>query len=209
MQPQLEQTVRLLEADLRELWPQLHDMIDQQLATASRPHIPQLIPDFARQRHELLQSIQLALIERIAGKSIEEEFTHMFHEASAGLRLPAVVAAASAILALIVARSSPAIAAVTGGLAASAAVTGTIVAFWQRRKIVRAYEQEMESKRSELVNAVEKQLEHAIDQFYRAVSTASRPLADFCLAQRRHHESLLKRADELQRTLDGLKARLG
>jgi len=31
VQPQVEQAVRLLEADLRGLWPQLHDMIDQQL----------------------------------------------------------------------------------------------------------------------------------------------------------------------------------
>lgn len=100
-------------------------------------------------------------------------------------------------------------AAATGGLAASAAVIGTIVALRERRKILRAYEQQMESKRSELVNAIKQQLEHAIDQFYKNVSTASQQLAALCLAHRQLSKSLLKRAEELQQTFDGLRPRLG
>src|SRR5260370_33908297 len=89
VQPQVEQAVRLLEADLRGLWPQLHDMIDQQLGKELRAQIPKTSPDFARQRRELLQSIQLTLVERAAGKSMEDELSKMFQEASTQLRVPA------------------------------------------------------------------------------------------------------------------------
>jgi hypothetical protein len=209
MQPQLEQVVGLLETDLRGLWPQLHDMIDQQLASASHAQIPQRIPDFARQRRELLQAIQLAVVERIAGKSIEEQLTQIFHETSNRLRLLAGVATTAGIVALIAAMKSASVAAaLTGLLAAAAALIGIIVAFMQRQKIQRAYRQQVESKRSELVSAIGQQFAHAIDQFYKKVSTDSQPLASFCLAQRRIYEPLLKRIEELQRTFDGLKSRL-
>src|ERR1700730_9408777 len=89
VQPQIEEALRLLEADLRGLWPQLNDMIDQQLGKELRDQMPKASPDFARQRRELLQSIQLGLAERAAGKSIEEELTKRFHETSARLRVPA------------------------------------------------------------------------------------------------------------------------
>ena len=52
------------------------------------------MPDFARQRRDLLRSIQLTLVERIAAKGIEEQLAYMFRETAAWLRLPAGVAAA-------------------------------------------------------------------------------------------------------------------
>jgi hypothetical protein len=208
VQPEVEQAVRLLETDLRGLWPQLHDMIDQQLGSELRRQVPQTIPDFARQRRELLQSIQLALIERASGKSIEDLLAQMFHETSVRLRLPAGVAAAGGIVAVIAALTSASVADVTGIVAASAAAIGAIVAFAQRRKILRAYEQQMEVKCSELSKVIEQQLNHAIALFYKEVSTAFQPLATFCLTQRRIYEPLLKRAEELQQTFDNLKARL-
>jgi GTPase SAR1 family protein len=209
VQPEVEQAVRLLETDLRGLWPQLHDMIDQQLGNELRRQVPQTIPDFARQRRELLQSIQLALMERASGKSIEDLLARMFHETSMRLRLPAGVAAAGGIVAVIAAMSSASVADVTGIVAASAAAIGAIVAFAQRRKILRTYEQQMEAKCSELSKVIEQQLNHAIALFYKEVSTAFQPLATFCLTQRRIYEPLLKRAEELQQTFDNLKARLG
>ncbi len=209
VQPEVEQAVRLLETDLRGLWPQLHDMIDQQLGTELRRQVPKTIPDFARQRRELLQSIQLALMERASGKSIEELLARMFHETSTRLRLPAGVAAAGGIVALIAAMSSAAVADVTGIVAASAAAIGAIVAFGQRRKILRVYEQQMEAKCAELSKAIEQQLNHAIALFYKEVATAFQPLAIFCLTQRRTYEPLLKRAKEVQETFENLKARIG
>jgi len=209
VEPQVEHAVRLLEADLRGLWPQLHDMIDQQFASELRSQLPQTIPDFARQRRELLQSIQLALAERVAGKSVEEQLARMFDETSARLRLPAGVAVASAIVAAVAAMSSAAVADVTGLLAFSAAITGTMVALIQRRKILRSYEEEMESKRSELLKAIEQQLGQAIDLFYKEVAAAFHPLAAFCQMQRSTCEPLLERAQELEKTFASLRSRLG
>jgi len=79
---------------------------------------------------------------------------------------------AGGIAAVIAAMTSAAVADVTGVLAASAAIIGTIVALSQRRKILRIYERQMEAKRSELMQAIEQQLKHAIELFYKEVSTA-------------------------------------
>ena len=208
VQQQAENAVQLLETDLRTLWPQVHDMIDQQLHGDLQKKIPKAVPDFVRQRRELLQSIQLALSERVSDKTVQGKLAQLLRETSARLRVPAGVAAAGGIVALIAAMTSAAVADVTGVLAASAAVVGTILVFSQRRKILRAYEQQMEAKRVELIQAIEQQLNHAIDLFYKEASTAFQPLAAFCAAQRRMHEPSLQRAEELQQKLAGLNSRL-
>ena len=209
VEPQLEHAVHLLEADLRGLWPQLRDMIDTHLASELRAQVPKTMPDFARQRRELLQSIQLALAERASGRTVEEQLAKLFRETSARLRLPAGVAAIGGIAALIAALSSAAVADVTGVLAASAAVIGTIVALRQRKKILNSYHEQMTSKCSELLHAMEQQLSHAIELFYTEVSVAFQPLAAFCVTQRQACEPLVRRTEALQQTFDKLAARLG
>src|SRR5207253_11349606 len=96
-------------------------------------------PDFARQRRELLQSIQLALAERSGGDVIAAQMGTIFRETSDRLRIPAGVAAAGGLVALVAAMSSAAVADVTGVLAASAAIIGTFLASRQRGKILRVY----------------------------------------------------------------------
>jgi hypothetical protein len=123
--------------------------------------------------------------------------------------LPAGVAAAGGIVTVIVAMSSAAVADVTGVLAASAAIIGTIVAFAQRKKILAAYEREMETKRLELIHAIEEQMNHAIDLFYEEISVAFAPLAAFCTAERKRYEPLVQKAEKLKETLEGLAVRLG
>ena len=208
VEQEAENAVQLLETDLRGLWPQVHDMIDQQLAVDLQDKIPKAVPDFVRQRHELLQSIQLSLSDRVSGKTVEEQLAQLFRETSARLRVPASVAAAGGIAAVIAAMTSAAVADVTGVLAASAAVIATIVAFSQRRKILRTYEQQMEARGSELLEAIEQQLNHAIDLFYKEVSTAFQALSAFCVAQRRLHQPRLDRATELERSFAELASRL-
>ena len=209
VEPQVENAVQLLETDLRSLWPQLQDAIEAQFASESKTRVQKTIPDFARQRRELLQSIELTLVERIAGKAVEEQLARMFRETAAWLRLPAGIAAAGGIITVIVAMSSASVADVTGVLAASAAIVGTVVAFSQRRKILAAYEREMEKKRQELVNAIEQQMRHAIDLFYKEVTVAFDPLAAFCVAERRRYEPLAEQADALKESLGSLTRRLG
>ena len=209
VEPQVENAVQLLETDLRGLWPQLQDTIEANFASEGKTRMRKTIPDFARQRRELLQSIQLTLVERVAGKGVEEQLDKMFRETAAWLRLPAGVAAAGGIVTVIVAMSSAAVADVTGTLAVSAAVIGTIVAFTQRRKILAAYEKEMEKKREELSHAIEEQMKHAIDLFYKEIAVAFEPLAAFCTAERQRYEPLLEQTSSLQETLRGLTERLG
>ena len=209
VQPQVENAVQLLETDLRGLWPQLQDTIDAHFATQEKNRMQKTMPDFARQRRDLLQSIQLTLVERVAGKGVEEQLARMFRETAAWLRLPAGVAAAGGIVTVIVAMSSAAVADVTGVLAASAAVIGTIVAFTQRRRILSAYEKEMETKRSELTHAIEEQMKHAIDLFYKEISVAFEPLAAFCATERQRCEPLLQRAEQLKQTFAQLNSQLG
>jgi GTPase Era involved in 16S rRNA processing len=209
VEPQVEQAVQMLETDLRGLWPQLHDMLDTLLEKELRSQVPKTIPDFARQRRELLQAVHLALLERVSGKSVEEQLAELFRETLQRLRLPAGVAAAGGIVALIAAMSSAAVADVTGLLAAGAIVASAMIAITQRKKILRAYEKEMEAKCSELTEAIEQHLNRAVALFYNDVATAFHPMEAFCIAQRRQIEPALQRAEELQGKLDALAARLG
>jgi GTPase Era involved in 16S rRNA processing len=207
VEPQLEQAVQMLETDLRGLWPQLHDMLDTLLEKELRTQVPKTIPDFARQRRELLQAVHLGLVEGVSSKSVEEQLVRLFAETSARLRLPAGVAAAGGIVALIAAMSSAAVADVTGLVAAGAVVASAMVALTQRKKILRTYETQMETKCQELTQAIEQQLNRAVELFYNEVATAFHPLEAFCIAQRREIEPVLQRAEELRRNMDALASR--
>ncbi len=209
VQPQVENAVQLLEADLRGIWPQLQDIIEAQFASEGKNRVSKTIPDFARQRRELLQSIQLTLVERIAGKGVEEELGRVFRESAAWLRLPAGVAAAGGIATVLAAMISASVADVTGVVALSAAALGTFFAFGQRRKVLRAYEKEMETKRAQLTGAIEGQMEHAIDLFYKEISNAFQSLAIFCSTERKRYEPLLKRVEGLKQSFSSLKNRRG
>jgi len=168
----------------------------------------QTIPDFARQRRELLQSIELTLVERIAGRGMEAQLERMFRETTNWLRVPAGVAAAGGIVTLVAAMSSAAVADITGIVAASAVVVGTFVAFGRRRKILSEYHRQMDAKRGELVAAIEQQLQHAIDLFYTEIGSVFSPLRAFCAAERRRFDPLLSRVREVEKTLAVLSAEI-
>jgi small GTP-binding protein len=208
VQPQVENAVQLLETDLRGLWPQLQDTIEAQFAPEGKNRFSKTIPDFARQRRELLQSIELTLVERVAGKGVEEQLAHTFAESAAWLRPAAGVAAAGGIATIVAAMISASVADVTGIIATSAFVLGSIFAIGQRRKILSAYEKEMEAKRVELIAAIEQQMEHAIDVFYKEISSAFQPLAAFCDTERKRYEPLRARADELEKSFANLRTRI-
>ncbi|MEP6822563.1 MAG: dynamin family protein [Chthoniobacterales bacterium] len=208
VQPQIENAVQLLETDLRSLWPQLQDTIEAQFASEGKNRVSKTIPDFARQRRDLLQSIELTLVERVAGKGVEEQLAKTFAQSAAWLRPAAGVAAMGGIATLVAAMISASVADVTGIVAGSAAILGTFVAFGQRGKVLRAYEKEMEAKRAELVGAIEQQMEQAIDLFYKEIASAFQPLTDFCATERKQYEPLLKRTEDLQETFRSLKQRV-
>ncbi|MBA2271080.1 MAG: dynamin family protein [Chthoniobacterales bacterium] len=208
VQPQVENAVELLETDLRGLWPQLQDTLESQFASEGKNRVTKTNPDFAQQRRELLQSIQLTLVERISGKGIEEQLAKVFAESATWLRVPAGVAAAGGIATILSAMISASVADVTGIIATSAFVLGSVFAVGQRRKILTAYDEQMEAKCRELSQTIERQMEHAIDLFYNEVSRAFHPLAAFCASERKRYEPLLQRVDALGQTFASLKTRL-
>jgi hypothetical protein len=208
VQAQIENAVQLLETDLRGIWPQLQDMIETHFAPEVKSQASRIPPDFARQRRELLQSIQLTLAERSGGDVIAEQLETIFLETSNRLRIPAGVAAAGGLVTLIAAMTSAAVADVTGVLAASAAIIGTLLARRQRRKILRVYAEQLDAKRSELVAGIENQISHAVDRFYGEMNAAIQPLTAFCTAQRAHYQQLIDRIDELETAFDKLRPRV-
>ena len=201
IQPQVENALQLLETDLRSLWPQLQDTMENQFKGDARVQLNQTIPDFARQRRELLHAVELTLVERIAGRGMEAQLERMFRETATWLRVPAGVAAAGGIVTLIAAMSSAAVADVTGIVAVSAFVAGTFVGFGRRRKILSEYHRQMELKREELVAAIEQQLRHAIDLFYAEIGSVFSPLRAFCAAERKRYDPLLARVREVEKNL--------
>ncbi|MEO6872050.1 MAG: dynamin family protein [Chthoniobacterales bacterium] len=208
IQPQVENALQLLETDLRSLWPQLQDTMENQFKSDGRVQVNQTIPDFARQRRELLQSIQLTLVERIAGRGMEAQLERMFRETANWLRVPAGVAAAGGLVTVIAAMSSAAVADVTGIVAASAFIAGTLVAFGRRRKILSEYHRQMETKREELVAAIEQQLQHAIDLFYGEIGSVFQPLRAFCASERKRYDPLLERVRGVEKTFGQLNTEL-
>jgi ribosome biogenesis GTPase A len=208
IQPQVENALQLLETDLRSLWPQLQDTMENQFKGDSRVQLSQTIPDFARQRRELLQSIELTLVERVAGRGMEAQLERMFRETANWLRFPAGIAAAGGIATIIAAMSSAAVADVTGIIAASAFAIGTFVAFGRRRKILSEYHRQMEAKRNGLIAAIEQQLQHAIDLFYGGIGSVFQPLRAFCIAERKRYDPLLNRVREIEKSFAQLAADL-
>ncbi len=71
-----------------------------------------------------------------------------------------------------------------------------------------AYEKEMETKRIELVAAIEQQMEQRHRPFLQRDLDAFQPLAAFCAAERKRYEPLVERSEELKESFAGLKSRL-
>ncbi len=208
IQPEVENALQLLESDLRTLWPHLQDTIERHFKSETRLTMGQTVPDFARQRRELLQSIQLTLVERVAARGMEAQLERMFRETGHWMRLPAGVAAAGGIATLIAAMSSAAVADVTGIVAASALVAGTFVAFGRRRKILSEYHRQMEVQRQELIAAIERQLHHGIDLFYAEINGVFQPFRAFCGAERKRYDPVMEQLREIERMFAQLMSEL-
>jgi GTPase SAR1 family protein len=208
VEQQAESGVQLLEAGLRGLWPQLHDIVDQQLTSDLKNQVPRAPADIGRQRRALLQSIQLALSEQISTKTIEEQLAPLFCDTSTLLRLSAGIVAGCGIAGLLAFFTGTGFADVAGLLGGLIGIIGAMVTFDQRRKILRTYERYVETKRAELTDAIALRLNEAIDLFHDEAAAAFQPLTAFCAAQRGASQPLSRRAEELQRTFVGLASRL-
>jgi hypothetical protein len=207
MQPQMDKASTTLEADFRGLWLQMHDLLENQLSTNLQKEARQSSPDFAGERRELSQSIQTAVTDILASKSLQEQVARSFSQTSIRLRVVGgIIVLAAAVAALVnipnVSRSSIAVVAV-------GAILAIVLAFNHWRKVLRDYERQLNPKRTGLTQTLEKQFAKAIDSFCAEMGKKFRSLAEICQTRLRDYQPRSEQANELETKLAELKSRLG
>jgi GTPase SAR1 family protein len=206
VEQQTAEIAQVLETELRGLWPQLHDTVDQQLVTEAKEKMPQAGPDVGQHKRDLLEALSAAVSQHHTGDI--EQPRQLFLRISLSLRALLIVAALSGAFALVTKNWSSGLAIILAWLALCATGAGALV-LWRGQKIfLRTYAQVKDLQMRGLQNVVAEQFKHAIDAFYDAVVEKFRPLIEHCETQRSTSEPLLRRAEDLQRTLIGLSSRL-
>ena len=198
VQRHVENSLELLESDLRTVWQQLHEALQKNFASDTRTVAT--LPDFVHQRDELLRRIELTLLERGTHQQVEEQLGKMFAETAAWLRVPATVAAGAGVAALVAAITHAAIFDLTGTIAGVAALFGTVVAVFKRQQIINEFRRQMGEKRETVINGIEDHLRHAIERFYQELDSTFAPLRAFCAGQRKVYEPMLERIKQLEET---------
>src|SRR5438105_9709198 len=164
MQPQMDKAIRTLEADLRGLWPQMQDLLENQLSADLQKEARQSVPDFAGQRRELSESIQTAFIDILAGKALQERLARSYSQTSISLRIIVAIIIIAGTVAVFTKMQS-AVAASALVIAGIGGITAIFLAFNHRRKVLRDYERQLSPKRTEFTQTLEKQFAKAIDSF--------------------------------------------
>ncbi len=209
LQPQMQQAVSKLEIDLRGLWPQMQDLLENQLSADLQKQARQSVPDFAGQRRELSESIQAAFIDILAGKTLQERLARSYSQTALSLRVVvAIIAIAGAVAFFARARNETA---AIGALivAGIGAVLAIFLTFNHRRKVLRDYERQLSPKRTEFSQNLEKQFAKTIDAFCAEMAKKFQDLKEICQTQRRRYEPWSQRAEELETKFTELKPRLG
>ncbi|MEK0448585.1 MAG: hypothetical protein RL088_853 [Verrucomicrobiota bacterium] len=199
--------LELIEDDLKSVWKQVHELMQRHFS--ERTGIAAL-PDFAKQRTELLNRIELSLIERSDGAAFEQQMQALFSETTNWLRVPAGVVAAGGIGAIVAASvMKAAVLDITMTVAGLGAAIGTLVAVIKRNKILNQYTRQMTERRDTLVHAIEDHLRHALRRFYLELEQTFQPLEAFCAAQQKILAPLIKRVREMEESLSHCASRLG
>src|SRR5437016_9330662 len=102
----------------------------------------------------------------------------------------------------VVATSSLVIAGIGG-------ITAIFLAFNHRRKVLDDYERQLNPKRVEFTQTLEKQFAKAIDSFCAEMAKKFRSLNEICQTRMRRYQPWSERASELETKLAELKPRIG
>lgn len=207
IQSHMQAAIGLIEADLREVWGQLHDSLERNFKQAG--NIRAAAPDFIAEREELLRRIEQTLVEKSSDQQIEQQMSRLFAETATWLRIPAGVAAAGGVATVVAALAHVAVLDLTGTIAGLAALFGTVVAIVKRNRILAEFRAQMTGKREGVLSEIEGHLRQAIDHFYAELQTAFAPLQTFCAAQRRRFEPQLARVKQLADRLELISGALG
>jgi GTPase SAR1 family protein len=209
MQPQMEKAIRTLEADLRGLWPQMQDLLENRLSADLQKQARQSLPDFADQRRELSESIQTAFIDILAGKALQERLGRSYSQTSISLRIVVATIIIAGTVAGLARERSPIVAVAALMVAGMAAIAAIFLAFNHRRKVLRDYERQLSPKRTEFTQTLEKQFAKAIESFCAEMVKKFRSLTEICQTHLRRYQPWSERADELETKLTKVKSRLG
>ena len=207
IEQQIEETAQLLESDLRAVWPQLHDLVDQQLASDIKADVPQTLPDFADERRKLLQAVRMAMSARGSASNVED-LAQLFRRSALWLQLPAAAAAVCGLAALVAWKFSSGVAGLMALLAVSAIAIAVALAWYRHQRIVAAYQQEMQRRVGELIELISWQFNETIDSFHNQIAAGSQPLTAHGAREREQAEPLVRRADELQTRFAEIASRL-
>ena len=208
MQPQMEKSIRTLEADLRGLWPQMQDLLENQLSADLQKEARQSVPDFAGQRREFSESIQTAFIDILAGKVLQERLARSYSQTSISLRIIVAIIIIAGTVAVFT-KTQSVVAASALVIAGIGGITAIFLAFNHRRKVLRDYERQLFPKRTEFTQTLEKQFAKAIDSFCAEMAKKFRSLSEICQTRLRRYQPWLRRADDLEPKFAELKSRLG
>ena len=94
-------------------------------------------------------------------------------------------------------------------VAGIAAIVAVILAFNHRRKVLSDYERQLNPKRAEFTQTLEKQFAKAIDSFCAEMAKKFRSLNEICQTRMRRYQPSFERANELETKLAELKPRIG
>jgi tRNA U34 5-carboxymethylaminomethyl modifying GTPase MnmE/TrmE len=208
MQPQMEKSIRTLEADLRGLWPQMQDLLENQLSADLQKEARQSVPDFAGQRREFSESIQTAFIDILAGKALQERLARSYSQTSISLRIIVAIIIIAGTVAVFT-KTQSVVAASALVIAGIGGITAIFLAFNHRRKVLRDYERQLSPKRTEFTQTLEKQFAKAIDSFCAEMAKRFRSLGEICQTRLRRYQPWSRRADDLEPKFAELKSRLG
>ncbi len=208
MQPQMEKSIRTLEADLRGLWPQMQDLLENQLSADLQKEARQSVPDFAGQRRELSESIQTAFIDILAGKALQERLARSYSQTSISLRIIVAIIIIAGTVAVFT-KTQSVVAASALVIAGIGGITAIFLAFNHRRKVLHDYERQLSPKRTEFTQTLEKQFAKAIDSFCAEMAKKFRSLGEICQTRLRRYQLWSRRADDLEPKFAELKSRLG
>jgi GTPase SAR1 family protein len=208
MQPQMEKSIRTLEADLRGLWPQMQDLLENQLSAGLQKEARQSVPDFAGQRREFSESIQTAFIDILAGKALQERLARSYSQTSISLRIIVAIIIIAGTVAVFT-KTQSVVAASALVIAGIGGITAIFLAFNHRRKVLRDYERQLSPKRTEFTQTLEKQFAKAIDSFCAEMAKKFRSLGEICQTRLRRYQPWSRRADDLEPKFAELKSRLG
>lgn len=208
-QPQIQKAVSKLEIDLRELWAQMQDLLENQLSADLQEQARQNLPDFAGQRRELSESIHAVFIDILAGKQLQEKLSRSYSQTSISLRILAVMIVITGAIGGFAKAQSATVAAAAFIVAGISAIAAIFLAFNHRREIVCDYERQLSPKGAQFSQTLKNQFAKAIDAFCAEVTNKFRSLREICETRQRRYGPWSQRADELEAKLNQLKPRLG